>query len=426
MGIYGTKIINERYLILSEAYIGKTETLLEIEKQIGVIRANIKRYTDINRSKEVQQLNRLFEKQFGMDIFSLHVEQNNMINAYTIPVACNFDIAFTDTISKMVAGDRTNGYYFKKNNGLCIICNIYWGLLMCKDITDAEILAIILHELGHNFADAISKTIKVANEELSRIRVICLIYSAIFQLLLLGSPFGFVGSYINYKNNTNEVKKKQESKTKIRKIKGILLGIGADISDISTFVNQIINRLFGRFSIKLNKLLITTNDKENIKKSPSRQNEVIADRFAGVYGYGPEQASALMKMHKQVSKAEQFIDNLGGFGKIINMKYDDLLRDIYKYDCHPHEIQRLNEELRLLKEELAKSDLDPKLVKVMKQQVKELEDLRDEVTRIDKNMPDNERERALFYQQVAELDPNAVNDEIAKKIAEDFDKIIEV
>jgi recombinational DNA repair ATPase RecF len=89
-------------------------------------------------------------------------------------------------------------------------------------------------------------------------------------------------------------------------------------------------------------------------------------------------------------------------------------------------MQRLNEELKLLNEELAKSDLDPRLVKVMQQQVKELENLRDEVTKVDNKLPKSEQERALFYQQVAELDPDAVDEEITKKIAEDFDKIIKV
>lgn len=421
MGIYGIKAINEKYILLSEAYIGKTETLLEIEKQIGIIRSNIKRFTDINRSKEVQQLNRLFEKQFGMEIFSLHVEQNNMINAYTIPVATNFDIAFRDNIAKKVAGDKVNGYYFKEKNGLCIICNIYWGLLMCEEITDGEILAVILHELGHNFADAISKTIRVANEEMTRFRLQYLIYTAILTLGLDAIP-----NYIAYRNSTNKVKKKRESKTRNRRIKGLMDGIGAKITDLSMYANEIINRLAGPGPIAFYKNTTTEEELKQVKKSVGRQNEVIADRFAGIYGYGPEQASVLIKMHKQVSKAEQFVDKLGGLGKIMNQKYNDAFKDIYKYDCHPHVIQRLNEELRLLNEELAKSDLDPRLIKVMKQQVKELEKLRDEVTTVDAKLPKNEQERALFYQQVAELDPDAVDDEIAEKIAKDFDKIIEV
>ena len=106
------------------------------------------------------------------------------------------------------------------------------------------------------------------------------------------------------------------------------------------------------------------------------------------------------------------------------MKYNDMFKDIYKYDCHPHVIQRLNEELRLLNEELDKSDLDPRLVEVMKQQIKELEKLREEIITVNSKLPKNEQDRALFYQKVAELDPDAVSYEIAKKIAEDFDKVI--
>ena len=60
--------------VVNEAYIEKTPILLEIEKQIGKIRAIYdSRYKDINNSPEVVELNRLFEKQFGMDIFALHL-----------------------------------------------------------------------------------------------------------------------------------------------------------------------------------------------------------------------------------------------------------------------------------------------------------------------------------------------------------------
>ena len=58
---------------IDEAYVGKTDTLKEIENQFAVIKSTIKAGQDINAKPEVQKLNRLVEKQFGMEIFSLRV-----------------------------------------------------------------------------------------------------------------------------------------------------------------------------------------------------------------------------------------------------------------------------------------------------------------------------------------------------------------
>ena len=49
-----------------------------------------------------------------------------------------------------------------------------------------------------------------------------------------------------------------------------------------------------------------TNGKEEARKSLSRQNEVIADKFAGVYGYGLEVAQLL----KAISMDNDEVDNI--------------------------------------------------------------------------------------------------------------------
>ena len=66
MAVYGKYLNRDIRYVINEAYVGKTETLLEIEDAVNKIRSNCKKFTDMNKSKEVQRLNRLFEKQFGM------------------------------------------------------------------------------------------------------------------------------------------------------------------------------------------------------------------------------------------------------------------------------------------------------------------------------------------------------------------------
>ena len=84
MSLYGNSIIDYRNTqVVNEAYVGKTPTLEEIEKKIGELRENIKFSDNLNRSDKITEINRLFEKQFGMDIFALKVLQTKYIDAYT-------------------------------------------------------------------------------------------------------------------------------------------------------------------------------------------------------------------------------------------------------------------------------------------------------------------------------------------------------
>ncbi len=130
MSVYGPLIEYANIVGLSEAYIGKTDTLLEMENAIGKIRERaLRKFTDINKSPEVLHFNRLMEKQFGMDCYALYIDQSDTINAYTEAVGARLDIALKDNISDWVEGDRQGGYRWKSGNQLCIMACIYLGML---------------------------------------------------------------------------------------------------------------------------------------------------------------------------------------------------------------------------------------------------------------------------------------------------------
>lgn len=428
MAIYNYVTDDAKLCALSEAYFGKTPTLLEIEKQIGIIRKNaLKKYSDINRSEEVLKLNRLFEKQFGMECFSLHIAKNDVINAYTTPVAMRFDVAFNELLSKKVTGDPKNGYRFKPDNNLCIICTVYLGLIKLEQFTDGEILAVILHELGHNFADAFNKTIEVYNKNVAAMMFYNIIYTTIFQIIIsagTGILIALPMAMSKILNNTNDVIVEKEKKTNKRRIVSFLDGVQANFQDMGAFMSGVTNRLFGKWKLKLYKKYYTIIGMEKaMKKNPNRFNEVIADKFAGIYGYGPEQASVLLKMKKTPTKSERFVGHLPG-GKLTNEKYNDIVKDFYRFDCHPHIIQRINEEIKLLNYELDKSDLDPKLVKAMRAEVKELERLKNESMKVCKEAEHDEKVRAEFYRFVNTKDPDAVSKKIEDEINKAFDEYV--
>lgn len=376
-------LLDEAVNIVNEAYIGKTLVLEQIEDLISQIRGKITRYKDFDRMKEVQALNRLFEKQFGMDVFALHMIPENVMNAYTCVIARNFDVYRRKNFSDYLVADRKDGFKFRSDNNFCIIANVYYGLFTNPDLTDGEILAIILHEIGHNFADFLDDNIRLANQYIMdswmATNIAQIIVDAI-QLNIIG-VIGDISNVIqgltmmnNFKKNKME---KINQKGKERTISPTLKGLSGKTSD---FFGTCANILY-KYNIitlgfkgigKLFRKPFENFLKNSAKKSVDRRNEIIADKFATVYGYGPELTTGLQKMSSYKSKDYTIIDKLP-FGKKFNEAWDKLYLDINEFDCHPHDIQRANECIKTLKDELEQEDMDPKLKSVIKSQINDIE-----------------------------------------------------
>lgn len=405
-------------LSLTEAYVGKTETLRQMEEQIGLIREKaLKKFTDINKSKEVLALNRLFEKQFGMECYALYIDQSDIINAYTCVVQNRFDIAFKKNISKYVEGNKETGFRWKEGNGLCITSTVYMGLLKDETITNAELVAVLLHELGHNFADAIYDDIKYDN--------IKGMYFYLYYLLYCVTIKAF-GNIIDAMKLTNKYQMHQAKKKHKGIFKGLFAGLKGAMTNASSFVSEVLSRLTMARIIKSNmQYMDKYKVKEKMRVSLDRQNEVIADKFAGIYGYGPEQVSALMKMDKHESSAEKFVKKIPFIGAKANEAFNIALIKINDYDCHPHNIQRANEEVNLLKRELSKADIDPKMAKEMESQINKIEELIKDCMKTTKDSSNYEKKKALYNAYIADKCPTAITDELEDKIEEAFDKVLE-
>ena len=423
MSVYGPVIKHCNQISLSEAYIGKTDTLLEMEDAIGKIRERaLRKFTDINKSPEVLAFNRLMEKQFGMDCYALYIDQSDIINAYTKVVGMRFDIALKDNISDWVEGDKQGGYRWKAGNKLCIMACIYMGLIKNPDFTNEEILAILLHELGHNFADAIYDDIKVANQKLMYDIKVYLIITAIMTFgLAIPSA---IATYVQYLNSNERRKGKKSHKNIFR---GISQGLRATGDNFFNFWSSVNARLKGGSAYERYKMILDARgQKQEARKSLGRQNEVIADKFAGIYGYGPAQVSALFKMDKIESKAEQFVKKIPLIGEANNDSFNAALVDITDYDVHPHNIQRANEELALLKREVEKTDVDPKLKKIMNEQIAQIQTILKEETKIIDDGSKSAKAREAYYAYINGECPMAVDEEIEDKIEEAFDKALKI
>lgn len=427
MGFYGNSVfVDEHVKYITEVYFGKLPFLLEVEKAIHDLRTpeNLNKFKDLDASEPVQKINRLMEQGFGMECFSLQIKHNDTINAYTIPVAIRYDVALDMNINELVYATQNEGYRFKPDNNLCIICYMYRGLLL-SDLTDGEIVAVMLHELGHNFTDAIYKKIRVANKQTAQY---CYQYYFIIAIYMVFCKFKprkalkFL-TFWNKKTNNSAYLVNKNQNMKYNPIRGIKKAIGGTFIDMKDFCKGVIRRYFqfGK-AVKQKRMIEIFSNGDKNKKSFGRIDEVIADKFAGVYGYGPEQGSALMKMESYRSKAAKFVDKLPG-GKERNKKYDQLWTDYTNYDEHPHYIQRINEEIKVLEFELKKG-CDPKYAEIIKSQIAQLKQLIKDASTVMKEFNEDEKAKALYNAYINNKEPLAVDEELEDEINNALDAVL--
>lgn len=436
MPVFGNSIFNYRNSqVINEAFVGKTPILEEIEKKLGELREDIKFSDNLNRSPKVIEINRLFEKQFGMDIFALKVLQTQYIDAYTYSLSTRIDyVDKYSSLADFITADMKNGFRFKPGNDAAVVVCISYEFLHNKLWTDAEILAILLHEIGHNFSGSLYNDIYVANREMmiqykNTLKILIIGY-AILSLCLVGIPglIKTIKQYNSLKNKGIKKEAKKDRKKKPNKLKGFFGAIKGKGKDYASFVDELSARMSGdEYAEYAGKYFENMENngygEEYFKQANGRIDEVIADKFAGIYGYGPDQATALLKCDEWDSKAAKKIKEKGSKkDKESNLKYEKVNMQIHKYDVHPQTIQRINEELKLLRREVEKDDVDPKLKEVMLGQIKQLEDIIKDATTTYEKIDKNTEARKLYNDYINDKYPDAVNEEIEDKIEECLDK----
>lgn len=428
MSLFTEALISSRRndIVMNEAFIGKTETLLEIERELNSLRSQkLDVYTNISQHPNIININRLFEKQFGMYLFALKVDNSKIHNAYTMVIANNFDIAYYSDLPSMVTGTLKEGFRWKEGNDLCIIVNISLGILMDQNISDSEIVAIILHEIGHNFADALYGEINFANKEnMIALEKALSSYASIIGFLLALPLYIKAKKMLKEYNNSTRIKREKNPK-KTSKIRGIIQGLGSKWNDYASYKAELRARKRGGKIYRDYKREAGAAAKERARNGLDRQNEVIADKFAGIYGYAVEISSGLTKLTYHKSEAAKKLEAAGGRLAAASRDYEDAVKDICDYDCHPNLVQRINEEIKLLERELQKEDIDPRLKLIMIDQLEQLKSIIAKITKTSKMMSKDENAKNAYHDYVNKNCPDAVNDEIEEKIEESLDRLFE-
>lgn len=377
-------------IAVNEVYFGKTKELLAAEQQLDKFRSKyLGRYvlnTKVNSDPDLLEFDRMMEDIFGFGCFTLHVHNQAECNAFTMPI--DYRIDYGNPYDNIIADKR--GFKFDRKYDYACITGIYSGLIFNPEFTTPEIMAILLHEVGHNFNSSINK----ANGCLTSLFVALAIY---IDILLNFSP----GNLINAIKDTNFYRKYVDRLGKSLRERDALpvniydmyvqvidiikhggniisdairvlsmgtytlaLGVISGVISILTFVSNPINLLLNIFLLKL-----------------GYTSEESADNFVAIYGYGSELANGLRKMGGKEGASASVImkafDQIPIISTLMHLNEVPAFLLLAITDEHTNNVSRIKDQIELLERELNKEDIDPKMVKYIKSDIKLCEEALD-------------------------------------------------
>lgn len=164
---YSTIIESAGYY--TESYVGKSSTLLQAEEVLGELMESMKNdpvadYTNDPRSLE---LSNLLKKQFGFKKVHLLWHRTAEMQSGHIYTSLISSKIFTEG-NKLLRLNNKRGYFDQEGVHTCVI-NLSSTLSSHTMVTPSEYLAIIVHEIGHNFDYSIYMMISVVLNMLTAI-----------------------------------------------------------------------------------------------------------------------------------------------------------------------------------------------------------------------------------------------------------------
>lgn len=156
---------------VQERFYGTSKDILKIEKAIGEYRKKYlpKALDDIFTNPKILKgcftdpklfnIANSIKEAFGFKAVSLKIEPDNFPNAFTSLIPCQ---------SGKNVIDYSSGHpKFKKEAEISCVITIKTPAIFNPEVTDAEVTAILLHEIGHNFQEDILKDAEIVKASFS-------------------------------------------------------------------------------------------------------------------------------------------------------------------------------------------------------------------------------------------------------------------
>ena len=389
--------------VLNEAYFGKTKGVLKIEKALGALRRKyMGQYfsKDINLDPGIDDVCRAIEDAFGFGLVQFEVCIEAGINAFTMPIGTSVDARG----SKYMEVDTTNGYRYNKQANFAAIFYITSGLFLNEAFTDAEITAIILHEIGHNFTTSAidyNGNLNVLNN------VLVGLYT--FGVYTVASTNVVKRASINLNNYMAKTfRRLAEVYNSFKSVIGTWSYIIAEYLKFGEFVNGItmpfstmVTTIASNvWSITMRYALFPT------RFLTGYDDERFADSFATMYGYGPEMQTALEKLHDRkysVYAMDKFISESPLIANYIDLFKLPVLFIIYAFDEHPELPARMKNACTQIEYDLKNHHFRPAMKARIKHDLKVMQANLAKYEKINTDVTENPKAiREMYYQWLLE------------------------
>jgi len=351
---------------LNEAYFGN-DAIKPVSSLFYKIRDKFrdKPYsTSMNIDKDVIKFNREIEKFFGFEVFAFSISSSNEINAYAFPV----DIFNTPEERRVMINSlkaAKTGFKFDPKMGrISAVCTITSGALN-SSLTNEELFAVILHEIGHTFFQAVLDKDCVYTVNRKMISIFTKINNKLMALFSKGET-------IDDENISKDV---NAATNMFGKIKSFI----QPTNIIQTIKNSKIAKMFVKESM----------DDNMGKHRIDYTNEKFADTFCTMYGFGVHLHTALMKMYDDMYKIagiQQSKNPIKVYFEVQKALFFNLLYyNTNLLDEHPAGLTRIQVSIDYLKKELSRESLDPKMKNLLVQQINDLQKLIDDYVNFPKD-----------------------------------------
>ena len=357
-------------IALNEVYYGKPKKLLEAEKILDDIKKDYNgeyyNASSIQKDNRWNRLSELIGDEFGFKTLYIEVIATKDHNAYTRPICYAIDCMPQCRAKKNLIVDKS-GMKFKPSAGYVAMIGIYTGLLLNPDYNAGEIMAMIIHEIGHNFQAVIDETMFWFSD----ITYIAKIVGSVAQSITKGDISGAIANGMTPITNSMLYRKIQVGVSQYlykQSWYNVFLVINDQIlgrfNDLKSNIGYAVSALMGwgawifpgiMYSLVLNSIISAVLDPLGYRA------EKISDNFSTIYGYGPELSSALLKLETKGYYDKDIQKALDGniMGAILRNGYGSLMMFGTICDPHPDTFERCYDQIRYLETEIKESDLSP-------------------------------------------------------------------
>lgn len=395
---------------IQEAFMGKSKKLLELEKMVGENRKKYYRsfkiaayYTD----KDFIKIGDKIADIFGFKVCDFNIINDPAPNALTIPAGLS--VAANQGKVKEYATNKEDVIKFKKNSLSCFV-RVTSGMWSNPVFTDGEVVAVIVHEIGHNFQHEINSCL--------RNYATGMYFLKLYQVIVLAtSGVGIPAAIYNYVASDSDLRAQVNIFAKNTS------GIGDSVvffSALAGFIRMIVGEIIelaGRLTLGIPAGLFSITDiivggvynpvgvivsilVSNFEKS----QENVADTFASDHGYGPELISALSKINLDPEASGTAIGRICKkvpvFDSVCTAFSLPLMLISQLFASHPVTPKRAVNMVIDLEKQMDKSDISPKMKKEMQVQINEIKEVVEAYGKVEKKTEGTALRKTLYRMQV--------------------------